>query len=101
MSRRIIVASALSMAVGMALAVQAEPANAQGMGQGMGGGQMASSGMSPSGMQKCYGVNAAGKNDCRTATVRAHQAKARDVDAFVVLPAGDCMKIAGGKLKAG
>lgn len=97
MSRRVIVASALSMAVGMALAVQAEPANAQ----GMGGGQMISSGMSPSGMQKCYGVNAAGKNDCRTATVRAHQAKARDVDAFVVLPAGDCMKIAGGKLKAG
>lgn len=50
----------------------------------------------------CYGINAAGKNDC---AVGAHSCAgqataARDPASFVLLPAGDCEKIAGGSLKA-
>jgi len=50
--------------------------------------------------EKCYGVAAAGKNDCATATSScAGTAKAdRQGDAFVALPAGLCLRIAGGSL---
>jgi uncharacterized membrane protein len=88
MSRKTIVVSALSVAVGMALAMQAEPAHAQ----SMGGKPM---------LQKCYGVNAVGKNDCKTAThsCAGQATKADDPASFILLPAGDCQKIAGGKLQ--
>lgn len=53
-------------------------------------------------MEKCYGVNAAGKNDCATATSScAGTAKHDDQsDAFIMVPAGTCAKIAGGNLSA-
>lgn len=51
---------------------------------------------------KCYGVNAAGRNDCASgAHSCAGQARARDPNSFVLLPAGDCRKIAGGSLRPG
>ena len=50
------------------------------------------------GMEKCYGVAAAGKNDCAAGahSCAGHATMDRDKDSFVVLPAGACAKIAGG-----
>ncbi|MDA8052050.1 MAG: DUF2282 domain-containing protein [Rhodospirillales bacterium] len=49
----------------------------------------------------CYGINAVGRNDCAAgAHSCAGQATiARDPKSFVLLPVGDCQKIAGGSLK--
>lgn len=51
----------------------------------------------------CYGVAAAGKNDCAAgAHSCAGQATInRDPKSFVLLPVGDCQKIAGGSLTPG
>ena len=51
----------------------------------------------------CYGINAAHKNDCATGvhSCAGQATSARDPNSFVLLPAGDCGKIAGGALKAG
>jgi len=53
-------------------------------------------------LEKCYGVNAVAKNDCAEgAHSCAGQATApRDPKSFVLLPAGDCGKLAGGKTMA-
>ncbi len=53
-------------------------------------------------LEKCYGINAVSKNDCAEgAHSCAGQAdKPRDTKSFVLLPAGDCNKIAGGRTKA-
>ncbi|MGE5625636.1 MAG: DUF2282 domain-containing protein [Bacillota bacterium] len=50
--------------------------------------------------EKCYGVAAAGKNDCQTATnsCAGTAEKDRQPDAFVNLPKGLCGKLAGGSL---
>ena len=50
-------------------------------------------------MVKCYGVNAAHKNDCKAAghSCAGQDAKARDPNAFIEIPAGLCEKIDGGK----
>lgn len=54
-------------------------------------------------LQKCYGINAIGKNDCASGahSCAGQATQARDASAFVLLPAGDCGKIAGGSLKPG
>lgn len=54
------------------------------------------------GMQPCYGINAAYKNDCKSAdhSCAGQDAKARDPATFVLVPAGVCQKIAGGSLTA-
>ena len=51
---------------------------------------------------KCFGINAAYKNDCQSAghSCAGQDAKARDPGTFVLAPAGVCQKIAGGSLKA-
>ncbi|HXV73142.1 MAG TPA: DUF2282 domain-containing protein [Sphingomonadales bacterium] len=48
--------------------------------------------------EKCYGVAAAGKNDCATATSScAGTAKADgQKDAFIMVPAGLCERLANG-----
>lgn len=53
--------------------------------------------------RKCYGANAVAKNDCAEGahSCAGQATQARDPKSFVLLPAGDCGKIAGGKLKAG
>ena len=52
-------------------------------------------------MEKCYGINAAHKNDCMSPghSCAGQDAKPRDPNAFVVVPAGLCAKIAGGSTK--
>lgn len=49
-------------------------------------------------MEKCYGIAAAGKNDCATATSSCAGTSKTDhqADAFITVPAGTCSKIAGG-----
>lgn len=52
-------------------------------------------------MVKCFGINAAHKNDCMSPghSCAGQDAKARDPSAFVMVPAGLCAKIAGGTTK--
>lgn len=54
-------------------------------------------------MEKCYGVAAAGKNDCQTATSSCAGTSTADrqTDAFIAVPKGTCGKIAGGRPAAG
>ncbi|HEX8778435.1 MAG TPA: DUF2282 domain-containing protein [Rhodanobacter sp.] len=54
-----------------------------------------------SNMEKCYGINAAMKNDCQTPghSCAGQDSKARDPQGFVAVPAGLCAKIAGGSLQ--
>jgi uncharacterized membrane protein len=53
--------------------------------------------------EKCYGIAAAGQNDCQTSTHScAGEAKqARERDSWIYVPAGTCAKIDGGSLKRG
>jgi uncharacterized membrane protein len=48
--------------------------------------------------EKCFGVAAAGQNDCQTATHScAGEAKtAAESDSWIYVPAGTCLKINGG-----
>lgn len=51
--------------------------------------------------EKCYGVAAAGKNDCASTgnnSCAGHAAKDMDGGAWVLVPAGLCEKLAGGSL---
>jgi uncharacterized membrane protein len=51
--------------------------------------------------EKCYGVNAAGKNDCAASNSHscAGEAKqANDPKSWIYVPAGTCTKIQGGSL---
>ncbi|HEY9101870.1 DUF2282 domain-containing protein [Chitinimonas sp.] len=54
-------------------------------------------------LEKCYGVNAIGKNDCAVGkhACAGLATKARDPKSIVLLPAGTCEKIAGGSTKEG
>jgi uncharacterized membrane protein len=53
-------------------------------------------------LEKCYGINAAAKNDCAEGahSCAGQATQARDSKSFVLLPGGDCGKIQGGNLKA-
>jgi uncharacterized membrane protein len=55
------------------------------------------------GMEKCYGVAAAGKNDCAAGahSCAGQSTKNFDKASFVELPAGVCSKLAGGSMMAG
>ncbi|USD65250.1 DUF2282 domain-containing protein [Vibrio sp. SCSIO 43136] len=48
--------------------------------------------------EKCYGIAKAGKNDCATKTSSCAGTSKEDFqkDAFVVVPAGLCDRLAGG-----
>lgn len=53
--------------------------------------------------EKCYGVNAAGKNDCASANSHscAGEAKqAMDPHSWIYVPVGTCAKIQGGHAEA-
>jgi uncharacterized membrane protein len=51
-------------------------------------------------LEKCYGINAVAKNDCAAGvhSCAGQATAARDPKSFVLIPAGDCGKIAGGTL---
>ncbi len=97
MNRFVLAASTLSTAVGLALAMQALPVQAQGqMPQIVKDNMMRAE---KNKLEKCYGINAASKNDCAEGahSCAGHADQARDSKSFVLLPAGDCSKIRGGK----
>ena len=90
MNSNIFLKSALAGALTLGLA---SVASAAGMG-------MQGKAMPMGNMQKCYGINAAYKNDCKSPghSCAGQDAKARDPNAFVAVPKGLCEKIDGGKL---
>jgi len=103
MNRYVLAASTLTSAIGLALSIQAVPVQAQGMMKDMPQpvkDNMAR--MEKNKLEKCYGINAVGKNDCAEGahSCAGQATQARDAKSFVLLPAGDCNKIQGGKLKA-
>jgi uncharacterized membrane protein len=87
MNRRLIATSTLAAAVGLALVAQTVQVRAA----------------DNNATEKCYGINAQGKNDCKAGAhdCAGHATKARDPQSFVLVPAGACGKIAGGSTKAG
>lgn len=94
MNRMVLAASTLSAAVGLALALSpiasADPVKdntAKAMKEHL---------------EKCYGINATGKNDCAAGahSCAGQSTQARDPKSFVLVPAGDCAKIAGGTTSA-
>lgn len=99
LNRRVLATSALSMAMGIALATSA-PSRAADQPQVVKD-NMARA-MSQK-LQKCYGINAVAKNDCAEGahSCAGQATQARDAKSFVLLPAGDCEKIAGGKTTTG
>jgi uncharacterized membrane protein len=105
MDRRMFAASVFAAAVGLAgAAVTATPASAQMMTKDqMMQVQNANMARAKSGhLVACYGINAVAKNDCAAGahSCAGQATAARDTKSFVLLPAGDCEKIAGGALKA-
>lgn len=92
--------SVLAAAVGLALAA---PVQAQMGDKPMTKEQKATmERMVKSNLEKCYGVAARGKNDCAEGahSCVGQSAHDRDKASFVLLPKGDCQKIAGGKTQA-
>ena len=105
MNRHLIAASTLTSAIGFALALQALPVHAQASKDMSAMPQVVKDNMArmqKSKLEKCYGINAAGKNDCAEGahSCAGQSTQARDPKSFVLLPAGDCAKIAGGKTSA-
>jgi uncharacterized membrane protein len=98
---RMLVSSALATAVAIAVAVPNSPsraADAQ-MEKMM---KESDAAMKAGKIEKCYGVNKSGKNDCQTATASCAGSSTKDFDkaAFVAVPKGTCEKLGGGSLKS-
>jgi uncharacterized membrane protein len=106
MDRRTLAGSALCTALGIISAAAVVPAQAQGQGQTMDKMpqvvQDNMKRMQANKLEKCYGINAVAKNDCAEGahSCAGQATTARDPKSFVLLPAGDCSKIAGGSLKS-
>ena len=104
MNKQLLAASTLSSAIGLALALQALPAQAQEMKDMSKMPQAVKDNMArmeKDKLEKCYGINAVSRNDCAEGahSCAGQATQARDAKSFVLLPAGDCSKIQGGKLK--
>ncbi len=105
MNRYVLAASTLSTAVGLALAIQASPGQAQGMKDMSKMPKVVQDNMmrmEQNKLEKCYGINKVAKNDCAEGahSCAGQATKARDTKSFVLLPGGDCSKIQGGKTTA-
>ena len=105
MNRRLFAASTLSTAIGLALAMQAPAARAQGTMDLSKAPQIGKDNMARmvrDKLEKCYGINSVAKNDCAEGahSCAGQATQPREGKSFVLLPAGDCAKIQGGKLTA-
>ena len=89
MNSSMILKSALATAMFLGMGSVASAADMQGKAMPMGD------------MAKCYGINAAHKNDCKSPghSCAGQDTKARDPNAFVAVPTGLCEKISGGSTK--
>ena len=98
---RSLATATLAAAVGLALAA---PAQAQQMGdKPMTKEQkMTMERMVKHNLEKCYGVAARGKNDCGEGahSCVGQSTRDRDPQSFVLVPKGDCQKLAGGKTQS-
>jgi uncharacterized membrane protein len=104
MDRRLFAGSVFSTAIALAMGMQAQAAQAQGMDMSKAP-QVVKDNMmraEKNKLEKCYGINAAAKNDCAEGahSCAGQATQARDPKSFVLLPAGDCGKIQGGKTSA-
>lgn len=104
MNSRLLATTALSTAMGLAFAIQGSAANAQGMKDMSNAPPIVKQNMErmmKGHLEKCYGINAVAKNDCAEGahSCAGQSTHAREAGSFVLLPAGDCGKIAGGSLK--
>ena len=104
MNRQLFAGSALSTALGLVLAAASMPAQTQAMDMSKAPQAVKDNmeRMQKSKLEKCYGINVVGKNDCAEGahSCAGQATQARDAKSFVMLPAGDCSKIQGGSLKA-
>lgn len=105
MNRRVFAASTLSTAIGLAFSLQALPVSAADKMDMSKAPQVVKDNMArmeKNHLEKCYGINAVGKNDCAEGahSCAGQATQARDAKSFVLLPAGDCGKIQGGKTTA-
>jgi uncharacterized membrane protein len=103
MDRRLFTGSVLSAALGLALGMQVLPAQAQdNMSKAPQAVKDNMMRMEKNKLEKCYGINAAAKNDCAEGahSCAGQATQGRDTKSFVLLPAGDCSKIQGGSLKS-
>lgn len=93
MNRNVSALSTLSIAIGLALAASppaVRAANPQPGAKDTG-----------THLEKCYGINRVGKNDCAAGahSCAGQATRARDPKSYVELPVGACSKIEGGSLK--
>jgi uncharacterized membrane protein len=102
MNRPMLAASTLAAAVGLALAMQAPAVHAQGMNNPPQVVKDNMARMAKDKLEKCYGINVVSKNDCAEGahSCAGQATQARDPKSFVLLPAGACSKIQGGKTTA-
>jgi uncharacterized membrane protein len=98
MNRYVLAASTLSAALGLALVLQA-PVRAADMSDPV---KSNTAKAMKDKLEKCYGINAVAKNDCAAGahSCAGQATAARDPKSFVLVPAGDCAKIAGGSTQA-
>jgi uncharacterized membrane protein len=107
MDRRTFASTILSSAIGLAALATATGASAQATKMAAGGSNSVVEANMARAKQfhlvACYGINAVGRNDCAAGahSCAGQATMARDPHSFVLLPAGDCQKIAGGSLKPG
>jgi uncharacterized membrane protein len=101
MNRRLFAASTVTAALGLALVAHGSPVQAQ-MKDPPAAVKDNMAKMAKDKLEKCYGINAAAKNDCAEGahSCAGQATQARDPKSFVLLPAGDCSKIQGGKTTA-
>jgi uncharacterized membrane protein len=95
--------TALSTAIGLALALQSSPSRAAMQDDPAMQAMMnfIKKRMEREHLEMCYGINVAGKNDCGTATHSCHgmAEQERDPASFVLVPTGLCTHIAGGRME--
>ena len=94
---RSLATATLAAAVGLALAASAQAQQPMTKEQ-----KMTMERMVKNNLEKCYGVAARGKNDCAEGahSCVGQSARDRDPESFVLVPKGDCQKLAGGKTQA-
>lgn len=101
---RSLATATLTAALGLAFAGLGTPAPAQQMGgKPMTKEQkMTMERMQKNNLEKCYGVAARGKNDCAEGahSCVGQSTHDRDKASFVLVPKGDCQKLAGGSSKS-
>jgi uncharacterized membrane protein len=96
---RSLTTATLAAAIGLALGVPVTPAQAQAQKPMTKEQKQTMERMVKNNLEKCYGVAARGKNDCAEGqhSCVGQATRDRDPESFVLVPKGDCQKLAGGK----